>query len=238
MLVDHPAFLPGLARATHSVFHCIRCIDKACPSVQSLLTNLTFSFGSIFALDLNHRNFTYAKLVHKACPDKHISVRLHKEMISLWRKNRDAPGNDSAVIDDKSVQNPDRILAVLRLIIGLPEKDAVSSLNKIRYGQHNTLAKADVDSCVLFCSRYDFRTHPIWKQILPTNPPYTFAKYIANVLGATLHGKVTIHRWTVDTWKEEVDRFETLFSHVLADYATSSWFDAAASSSQDQDIIN
>ena len=109
MLVDHPAFLPGLARATHSVYHSIRCIDKACPSVQSLLTDLTFNFGSIFALDLNHRNFTYAKLVHKACPDKHISIRLHKEMISLWGKNRDAPGIDSVVTDETSIQNPEKM---------------------------------------------------------------------------------------------------------------------------------
>ena len=109
MLVDHPAFMPGLARAVHSVYHCIRCIDKACPSVQSLLTDLTFSFGSIFALDLNHRNFTYAKLVHKACPDKHISNRYHKEMISLWGKNRDAPGRDTVVTSETPVQNPERI---------------------------------------------------------------------------------------------------------------------------------
>lgn len=64
MLVDHPSYLPGIARAVHNVFHDEICQQRDCISVRDMLNDDSHACGTIFALDLNHR-FRYEYDMYK-----------------------------------------------------------------------------------------------------------------------------------------------------------------------------
>ena len=61
VIVDHPAFLPGIVRGVHTVFHDEMCRNGPCQSPAAILRDEDYSCGTCFAIDINHRNFAFKK---------------------------------------------------------------------------------------------------------------------------------------------------------------------------------
>jgi hypothetical protein len=90
--VDHPSFLPGLVRGVTNVYADLMYpLDYTPPPASEVLADRSYECGTCFALDVNHRNFSFAKHASSKHPDYELALRVHKIMISHWSLPSDDP---------------------------------------------------------------------------------------------------------------------------------------------------
>ena len=85
--VDHPAFLPGCVRGVHAVYRDQMSRSSQCRSIEEILDDETYSCGTCFALDINHRNYSFAKCAHRGHHVTPFAFYLHRLMIGSWTKD-------------------------------------------------------------------------------------------------------------------------------------------------------